>query len=155
YDAKNKRYLISTGQEILAIDENTGEVSSLAAYKFQGSEYPNKMIMRNEGILLTSDQNMLFLGFDGSQKFHEFYKAPGKSAAGAILMGALTVASAAASVNSHMTVNQYIQVYNMRGGYYLLVYYTTQGENYKEMANAFANAAGASFAEMTKLFKAT
>lgn len=155
YDAKNKRYLISTGQEIVAIDENTGEVSSLASFKFEGSEYPNKMIMREKGILLTSDQNMLMLGYDGSQKFHQYYKAPGKSAAGAILMGALTVASAAASVNSHMAANQNRQVYNMGGGYYRLGNYTTQGENYKEMANAFANAAGASFAEMTKRFKAT
>lgn len=155
YDAKNKRYLISTGQEIVGIDENTGEVSSLASYKFQGSEYPSEMIMRKEGILLTSDQNMLFLGYDGSQKFHEFYKAPGKSVGGAILMGALTVASAAASVSANMAAEQHRQVHNMGGGYYRLGNYTAQGENYKEMANAFANAAGASFAEMTRRFSAT
>src|SRR5690606_39464043 len=106
-------------------------------------------------ILLTSDQNMLLLGYDGSQKFHEFYKAPGKSVGGAILMGALTVASAAASVSANMAAEQHRQVHNMGGGYYRLGNYTAQGENYKEMANAFANAAGASFAEMTKRFKAT
>src|SRR5690606_28029812 len=98
---------------------------------------------------------MLLLGYDGSQKFHEFYKAPGKSAAGAILMGALTVASAAASVSSHMAAEQHRQVHSMGGGYYRLGNYTAQGENYKEMANAFANAAGASFAEMTRRFNAT
>ncbi|NLN26312.1 MAG: PQQ-binding-like beta-propeller repeat protein [Bacteroidetes bacterium] len=155
YDSKNKRYLISTGEEIMAIDENTGEVSSLATFKFDGKEYPNNLILRNEGILLTSDQNMMMLDFNGSQKFHEYYKAPGKSAAGAILMGALTVASAAASVSSHMAAEQHRHVHYTGGSYYTLGDYTSTGESYKEMANAFANAAGASFAEMTRRFSAT
>ncbi|MDV7400343.1 hypothetical protein RZS08_53505, partial [Arthrospira platensis SPKY1] len=93
----NKRYLISTGEEMLAINEDSGDISTLATYKFEGKETPNKVIMRKGGILLTSDQNMLMLNFDGSKKFHEFYKAPGKSAAGAIFAGVMGVAAAGMS----------------------------------------------------------
>lgn len=155
YDSKNKRYLISTGEEIIAIDENSGEINTLAKYKFQGKEYPNTLLVRDEGILLTSDQNILMLNFDGSQKFHEYYKPPGKSAAGAILMGTLTVVSATASASSYMAAERHRQVSYSGGGYYRLGDYTSMGESYRQLGDAFANVAGASFAEMTKRFKAT
>lgn len=155
YDSKNKRYLISTGEEIVAIDENTGEINSFATFKFQGKENPNKMLVRNHGVLLTSDQNMMMFDFNGNPKFHQYFKAPGKSAAGAILMGALTVASAAASVNSYAAAEQHRQVHSMGGGYYRLGNYTSQGENYRDLGDSFAKMTGASFAEMTRRFKAT
>src|SRR5690606_13351173 len=126
YDSKNKRYLISTGEEVVAIDENTGEISSFGTFKFEGKENPNTMLVRNNGILLTSDQNMMMFDFGGTQKFHQYFKAPGKSAAGAILMGALTVASAAASASSYAAAEQNRQVHNMGGGYYRLGNYTSQ-----------------------------
>ncbi|MCK9447839.1 MAG: PQQ-like beta-propeller repeat protein [Bacteroidales bacterium] len=155
YDPDRHRYLISTGTELISIDENTGEINHLAEYKFKGSEYPNSLEIRNEGILLSSDQNMVLLNFDGTQKFHVFYQAPGKTAAGAILAGAMVVASTAAAVGSSVSAELHRDVNNIGGGHYALGDYTMTGKMQKEMASSYAKMAGSSFAEMTKRFSAT
>lgn len=146
YDKANKRYLISTGEEMVAINEDSGDISTLATYKFEGKETPNKVIIRKEGVLLTSDQNMLMLNFDGSKKFHEFYKAPGKSAAGAIFAGVMGVAAAGMSAATAVEAQQNR---NSLGNY------TSYGESLMENSRDFGNIASASFAEMSKRFKAT
>lgn len=146
YDKEHKRYLISTGEEMVAIDENSGNISTLASYEFKGKETPSKVILRKEGILLSSEQNMMMLGFDGKQKFHEFYKAPGKSAAGAIFAGVMGVASVAMSAATAAEANQHR---NSLGSY------TSYGESLMDSSRDFAVAASASFAEMGKRFKAT
>lgn len=155
YDAKRHRYLISTGTELMAIDENTGDIKSLATFKFQGSEYPNNLAVRESGILLSSDQNMLLLDFDGKQKFQEYYKAPGKSLAGALLAGATMAASIGLSASTAMAAQQHRYAYGGAGGYYTLGDYTSTGKSYMKSSQDFANAAGSAFAEMTKRFSAT
>src|SRR5690606_10435768 len=40
YDAGHQRYLISTGQEVVAINENSGDISTLADIKFNEKEAP-------------------------------------------------------------------------------------------------------------------
>ena len=99
YDAKGKRYLISTGEELVAIDENSGDVSTVADYTFEEKEAPTRLSTRQGGLLLTSSQNMMMLNYDGSQKFHEYYKSPSRSTFGKIMGGVLAVASTAASVS--------------------------------------------------------
>ncbi len=146
YDKEHQRYLISTGEELVAIDEKSGDISTLASYKFDGKESPSKVILRKGGILLCSEQNMLMLGFDGAQKFHEFYKAPGKSAAGAIFAGVMGVASVAMSAAAASEANQNR---NSLGSY------TSYGESLMDSSRDFAVAASASFAEIGKRFKAT
>jgi hypothetical protein len=146
YDAKNGRYLISADDELFAIDENTGDVATLAESKFDGKEDPTGVEVRENGILLTSDQNMMLLGWDGSQKWHEYYRAPGKSAFGAILAGAIAVAAATSSAASNAQANARRNV---------LGQYSHQGARYKNQANAMSSIASASAAEMLKRFNAT
>ncbi|NLN95200.1 MAG: PQQ-binding-like beta-propeller repeat protein [Bacteroidales bacterium] len=155
YDPDRHRYLISTGTELISIDENTGDINHLAEYKFKGSEYPNSIEIRKEGILLSSDQNMLLLNFDGTQKYTLFYQAPGKTAAGAILAGTMAVASTAVAVGSSVSAELHRDVNNIGGGHYALGDYTMTGKMQKEMASSYAKMAGNSFAEMTKRFSAT
>jgi hypothetical protein len=146
YDEKNKRYLISTGEELLAIEENSGELSTLSTYKFEEKEAPTSMAIRNGGILLSSSQNLMMLNFDGSKKFHEYYRSPGKSAFGAILAGALavtsTVIASSAAVEAGMNRNT-IGQYNQRGA------------QAKIIQDGFSDIASASFKELNKRFKAT
>lgn len=146
YDSKNKRYLISTGKEMLAIDENSGDVSTLATFKFEEKEVPTSLSARKEGLLLSSDQNIMMLNFDGTPKFHEYYKAPGKSAAGAIFAGVMGVAAVAMSAATAAEANQNR---NSLGSY------TSYGESMMDSSRDFAGAASASFAEIGKRFKAT
>lgn len=146
YDSKNKRYLISTGEEMLAIDEQSGDISTLSTYKFGEKEHPNSLQARDAGLVLTSDQNLMMLNFDGSQKFHEYHRSPGKSAAGAIFAGALGAASALA-----MTATAYTAGANQNS----LGQYNDYGMQNKRASEMFDKIATASFAEMSKRFKAT
>ena len=146
YDKKNSRYLIGADEKLYAIDENTGDVDNLAESKFDGKEDPTGVEIRNDGILLTSSQNMMMLDFDGKEDWHEYYRAPGKSAVGAILAGITAVATAATSVAAGHAANQHRNV---------LGDYTSQGNAYNNLSQGMAAASGASIAEMLKRFKAT
>ncbi len=146
FDSKNNRYLISADGELHAIDANTGESSVLANSKFDGKESPTSVEVRDNGILLASDQNILMLDWNGSQKFHNYYRAPGKSAFGAILAGVSAVAAATTAVASYNAANQNR---NKLGSY------TSRGQNYADFGSDMAAVSGASVAEMLKRFKAT
>ncbi len=146
YDADHQRYLISTGQEMIAINENSGEISTLATYKFQEKENPNNMSIRGNGIFLSSSQNMMMLNFDGSEQFFEYYRSPGKSAFGAALMGVMAVASTAmassAAVRAGANRNNLGQ-------------YNSYGAQMKRTQDMFSAIGTASFNEMAKRFKAS
>lgn len=146
YDAANNRYLISADEDLFAVDANTGEVTTLAESKFDGKEDPTGVEVRDGGILLTSSQNMMLLDWDGQTNWHEYYRAPGKSAFGAILMGVIAVATAATATAAYAEANRNR---NRLGNY------TSRGENYANLGDGMAMASGASVAEMLKRFKAT
>ncbi|MFC7356627.1 PQQ-binding-like beta-propeller repeat protein [Jejudonia soesokkakensis] len=144
FDKKNNRYLISADDELFAIDATSGDVSTLAESKFDGKEDPTHVEIRDGGILLTSDQNMMLLDWEGKQGWHEYYQAPGKSALGAIIAGVTAVAAATtamAAANSSMQNR--------------IAKYDSQADRDAELAGGMAVAAGASVAEMLKRFKAT
>jgi hypothetical protein len=146
YDQAHKRYLISTGEEMIAINEDSGDISTLASYKFEEKENPTKFEIRKDGLLLSSDQNVMMLNFDGSKKFQEYYKSPGKSTFAKIAFGVLAVASvamaSAASYQAGMNKNS-IGQYNDYGA---------QKNRESEMFSAIGTVA---FKEMAKRFKAT
>ncbi|MFT5891740.1 MAG: hypothetical protein ACI9Y7_001847 [Dokdonia sp.] len=146
YDATNNRYLISADDELLAIDATTNDVTTLAESKFDGKEDPTHVEMRDGGILLTSDQNLSLLEWKGGEQWHSYYKAPGKSLAGKIVAGVTAVASTAAmmsmSFEAGMNKNHLGQ-------------YNKRGRDADRAANMFASISSASFAELSKRFKAT
>jgi outer membrane protein assembly factor BamB len=149
YDQSGGRYLISTGDEVQAIDENSGEVSTLASVAFDGKEPINGIDMRSSGILLVSDQNMMLLNGQGKEIYHTYHKAPGQSGIMKVAMGIMTVAAATASAAaaSQSTYHYEIGNYSSAGA---------QRANQNAIAaQAFENIASASFQEMTRRFKAT
>lgn len=146
YDQKGKRYLISTGEEMLAIDENSGDISTFCAYKFEEKETPENLHVREGGLLLTSDQNVMMLNFDGSKKFHEYHRSPGKSAFGAIVSGVMAVTSMAVATSA---------AYEAGMNKNAIGQYNDRGQQAKNIQDGFSQIASASFAEMNKRFKAT
>lgn len=146
YDGAHKRYLISTGEEMIAIDENNGNVSTLATYSFEEKENPTKFEVRDQGLLLSSDQNLMLLDFNGTKKFQEYYKSPGKSTFAKIAFGVLAVASTAmastAAARAGMNKNSIGQ-------------YNEYGAQMKRESDMFASIGSASFNEMSRRFKAT
>lgn len=143
-DKRNNRYLISTDETLYAVDATTGDVSILAETNFEGKEDPSHVEIRDGGILLTSDQNMQLIDWDGEKQWHEYYRAPGKSAMGAVLAGVAAVATATTAVAA---ANSSMQ--NKLAGY------DEESESDARLAGAMAAASGASVAEMLKRFKAT
>ena len=146
FDEAHGRYLISTGQEMIAIDANTGDISTLASYKFEEKENPSGFEIRDSGLLLSSSQNLMMLNFDGSEKFHEYYRSPGKSAFGAALMGVLTVASTALSSEA---------AFRAGANRNAIGQYNSYGAEMDRMSKMFAQIGTASFNEMVKRYKAT
>lgn len=146
YDSQNKRYLISADENLLSIDAENGASSTLTKSNFDGKEDPSHVEIRKEGVLLTSDQNMALLDWEGNIVWHEYKRAPGKSAVGAILAGVTAVAAATAAAASYQSANQ-----NRNR----LGQLTQRGERYQDLGNGMAAASGASIAEMLKKFKAT
>jgi hypothetical protein len=146
YDESHGRYLISTGEEIIAIDENSGDISTLSQYEFEGNENPSNVELRKNGLLLTSDQNIMMLDFDGSEKFHEYYRPPGKSAFAIVALSALALTSTA------MMADASFQAGANRNA---IGQYNQYGAQKQREADAFAAIATASFVEMSKRFSAT
>jgi hypothetical protein len=146
YDSKNKRYLISADETVFSIDENSGESNKLVEVDFEGKESPSSIEVRENGILLTSDQNMMMLDWQSVKNWHEYKRAPGKSAFGAIIAGVTAVASAGASMAGGYAASQNT---NRLGRY------TDRGQRYADFSSGMANASGASVSEMLKRFKAT
>ncbi len=146
YDAKNKRYLISTGTEILAIDENSGDLSTLARYEFNEKEYPTGFSTRTGGLLLTADQNVMLLDFDGSEAFHAYHKSPGQSGIMKVAMGTLGAAAVVVAASSAVKAGANK---NSLGDY------NSAGYQAKLAQDAFSDIASVSFNEMNKRFKAT
>ncbi|WP_298554065.1 PQQ-binding-like beta-propeller repeat protein [uncultured Algibacter sp.] len=146
YDQNRGRYLISTGEEMIAINEESGDISTLATYDFEAKENPKSFEIRDEGLLLSSDQNVMMLDFDGSEKFHEYYRAPGKSAFAIVALSAVALASTAAMADASFQAGankNYLGQYNQYGA-----------QKQRE-ADAYAAIATASFNEMAKRFRAT
>ena len=146
YDASNKRYLISTGSEIIAIDENSGDINSLANYKFDEKEAPTSFSVRKNGLLLTSDQNIMMLNFDGSKNFQEYYKSPGRSTFGKIMGGVMAVASTGLAMASAAKAGA-----NRNS----IGQYNEYGREADRAATMFADIGSASFDYMSKRFKAS
>ncbi|MCG2431431.1 PQQ-binding-like beta-propeller repeat protein [Aequorivita xiaoshiensis] len=143
-DKRNNRYLISADETLYAVDATSGDVSILVETNFEGKEDPSHVEIRDGGILLTSDQNMQLVDWDGEKQWHEYYRAPGKSAMGAVLAGVAAVATATTAVAA---ANSSMQ--NKLAGY------DEKSESDARLAGAMAAASGASVAEMLKRFKAT
>lgn len=146
YDKKNDKYLISADDKLFSIDANSGNFELLTESKFEGKEDPTGVEVRGDGILLTSSQNMMMLDWSANKTWHEYHRAPGKSAFGAILAGVTAVATAATAASSYHAANQ-----NRNR----LGYYTPRGDRLANLGDGMAAASGASIAEMLKRFKAT
>ncbi|MEW4924381.1 PQQ-binding-like beta-propeller repeat protein [Algibacter sp. 2305UL17-15] len=146
YDKKNDKYLIVADEKLFSIDANSGTSELLMEADFDGKEDPTDIEIRDNGILLSSDQNMMLLDWDGKVKWHEYKRAPGKSAFGAALAGAMALASAAASASAS---------YEAGGERNYIGQYTARGDRLNNMAQGMANVSSASVAEMLKRFTAT
>ena len=148
YDRVRDRFLLTCKDGVYEIDGTNGEFNLInGELKFQGKESAENLEVRDNGILLTSSQNLQLLDFQGNGKWEVYHRAPGKSAFGAIMLGALTAAS--------ITMGS---AHSARAGYMKgsgVPPYHSAVQSDERAADAYAAIADASFQEMMKRFKAT
>ena len=83
YDKTRDRFLISCKDGVYEVDGNNGEYNLLTGdINFEGKEDPTGIEVRNSGILLTADQNLEMIDFQGGPIWEVYHRPPGKSAFG-------------------------------------------------------------------------
>lgn len=146
YDSSNKKYLIATDSEIITVDENTGDFSSLTTLKFQEKEGPTSMEMRAGGVFVGSSQNMFKIDAQGNEIYNAYFKSPGISTFGKIAMGVLAVASTTMAMQQAAVAGANKNT---------LGQYNDYGAEANRNAEMFSAIGTASFNEMAKRFRAT
>lgn len=139
---------------IYKIDFTKGDMAEwVSGIKFDGKEDPSSLQVRENGVLLTSDQNARLYDFSGKMVWHSYQPAPGKTMAGKLLsgMGGLACAVMAAQQAGQAAQLSYAK------GYYGSTNPSLDRDIKNANANAanFAGAAVASFASISRRFKAT
>ncbi len=153
-NANAKTGYVYANNAIYKIDYEKGDLNEwITGIKFDGKEDPSSIRVRENGILLSSDQNVRLYNFDGKQVWHTYQPAPGKTMAGKMLsgLGGLACAMIAAEQAAESAQLSYAK------GYYGSTDPSTDNAIKNANANAsnFAGAASASFASISKRFKAT
>lgn len=90
-------------KKLMVVDEQTETLSEQSGYelKFLGGESPRNIEVLEDGIFLSSDQNVAQIRFDGTVKFQEYYPAPREPAWKRALLYAEAVRGAYIGVSSY------------------------------------------------------
>lgn len=120
--------------------------------KLNEKEAPSGFQVRNDGILLTSSQNLVKFGFAGNVMFSQYFHSPTASTAGKIFGGIMAVGGTMLAVAAAANAG-YAKGATAGGGRtYEVDSYIRQQEQAQQMWSAVASAG---FAMMNKRFKAS
>jgi len=150
----NKIGYVYADQVIHKVDFEKGDISPwISDIKFDGKEEPGSLQVRENGVLVTSDQNARLYSFDGKQIWHTYEPAPGRTMAGKIMSGLGGLASSMIAAGSAAQAAQL----SYAKGYYGSTSSSLDNDIKNANANAsnFAGAAASSFASISRRFKAT
>jgi len=140
--------------KIYKVDYTTGDLAEwVTGINFDGKEDPTSLQVRENGVLLTSDQNAALYDYNGKLVWHAYNRAPGRTGMGKVLsgLGGLASSMMAAAELSRSAQLSYAK------GYYGSTDPSLDRDIKNSQANAvaFAGAAASSFASISKRFKAT
>lgn len=81
---------------VFQINKQAGDFKKITAAKieFEGKEMPHTIDVLDDGLVLSSDQNVMKLGFDGLLKYFKYYPAPRQPALVRALLAAQAVRAA-------------------------------------------------------------
>ena len=151
---QNKTGYVYANETIHKVDFEKGDITEwITGINFNGKEEPSSLQVRDNGVLITSDQNARLYSFDGKQVWHTYEPAPGRTMAGKMMSGLGGLASAAIAAQQ---MAQSAQLSYAKGYYGS----TDPGldnsiKNANTNASNFAGAAASSFASISRRFKAT
>jgi hypothetical protein len=83
-------------QGVFEVDKQAGTSKKITSAKveFQGKETPRAIDVVKDGLVISSEQNIMKLGLDGSQKYSKYYPAPREPALVRALLAAEAVRAA-------------------------------------------------------------
>jgi outer membrane protein assembly factor BamB len=96
-NGNGKMYVYSPKEKgVFEIDKQAGTSKKITTAKieFEGKEMPQNIDVLNDGLVLSSDQNVMKLGFDGLLKFFKYYPAPRQPALVRALLAAQAIRAA-------------------------------------------------------------
>ena len=145
---------VYANDKIFKVDFSKGDMSEwVSGINFNGKEEPTSLQVRENGILVTSDQNARLYDFDGKQIWHSYQPAPGRTMAGKLISGVGGLASAMVAAQQ---MAQSAQLSYAKGYYGSTDPAVDQSiKNANANAANFAGAAASSFASISKRFKST
>lgn len=150
----DKAGYVYANNTIYKVDFTTGDMNEwVKNISFEGKEEPENLEVRDNGVLVTSSQNMTLYDRNGNTVWHAYQQPPGRTTGGKILSGFAGTVAAAASVASAASAAQL----SYAKGYYGSTSVSVDNEikNRNQMAGAWGNMAVASFASINKRFKAS
>jgi hypothetical protein len=153
-NANEKMGYVYGNGHVYQVDFEKGElIDWIAGVSFKGDEEPTTMELFAEGLVLSSSQNVMQYGLDGTLKFHNYQPAPGRSNAGKILSGFGGMVAMAGAMSSAA----YGAQLSYAKGYYGCTSPALDREiKYnQQMTAAWSNAAAASFSSINRRFKAS
>lgn len=153
-NASNKLGYVFANDIIYKVDFEKGDIEEwVKDVQFEGKEDPTGLQVRENGILVTSEQNASLFSTDGKLQWHSFNKAPGKTLTGKMLSG---MGGLACAVMAAQQAGEAAQLSYAKGYYGSTSPSLDQSiKNANANASNFAGAAAASFAAIGKRFKAT
>jgi PQQ-like domain len=144
---------------LVALDKTTASLKVVTSgIKFEGKESPQKIELRDNGILVSSSQNLALVGFDGKIAYQKYFEAPREPGIIRALQYAQSVraayiGAAAYSVSaSFQSAGQQAKANNEQSGGVLL---ENIGSAYGELGNAASDFAKKSWQAASARFKAT
>ena len=145
-DAGAKLYVYSPKEAaVFEVDKATGTNRKLTSTKieFEGKEMPRLIDVVEDGLVLSSEQNIMKIGMDGSVKFKKYYPAPREPA----LVRALLAAQAVRAAYIGAAASQYSAAFAQAS-----TQTTDKGskEFHQEMAKGFGELSEAGFAYSSK-----
>ena len=121
-------------------------------FHFEEKEQPNHMEIRDNGVFLSSSQNVAMFGANGDELFHEYYKSPSNSGFLKVAAGVMAVASTALAMASSARAGANKTGFGSSND---LRNYNDYGKEAKRAADMFAGIGDASFKVMSQRFKAS
>ena len=122
---------------------------------FEGKETPNRLELREKGILLSSDQNVSLISQDGVTVYKKYYAAPREPGLKRALLYAQAVRAAYIGANAYYGAAAFQSAAPKASDPVAGAIYQGVGEAYEQLGNAAADFTKASFQQANKRFKAT
>ena len=92
----------TANNSIYQINHNTGEHKLLASQKFGNKEVVKAIELKENGVLISSDQNLALFDFNGKLIYHVYHAAPGATTFNKVLSGVAMAVSMANSASEGM-----------------------------------------------------